>query len=208
LSLATTRQKTPRSPEYRALIEERTMHRTLLTGATLATLLLAACKDDDADRPPFCQAIGGGAAVASQTCTSSCGVIENVQRAVDADFGSYATIGVSVQNQASIRGTAQDGLVFEGAAGVYVHKPPLVNGGTFDLTITTYLDGVPQETQLAYSESSGSDNVFCNQCGEDGANNFYGIPTNLPFDAIEMSYTQSAGTQYREIRLFEFCVLE
>lgn len=184
------------------------MRETFLIGAGVATLLLAGCKGGGGDDgPPFCQAIGGGGAVATETCDANCNQ-ENIGASVDANFRSYATIGVSVQSHGTLRGTAQDGLVFSGPAGVYVHKPPLVNGGSFDITITTYLDGVPQETQLAYNESVGTDNTFCNYCGEDGANNFYGIPTNLPFDAIEMSYTQSAGTQYREIRVFEFCVLD
>jgi hypothetical protein len=184
------------------------MREILLTGASLATLLLAGCRDGgDDDAPPFCQAIGGGAAVATQVCDSNCSQ-ESIGASVDANFRTHATIGLSVQNQGALRGTAQDGLVFSGPAGVYVHKPRLVNGGSFELTITTYLDGVPQESQLAYSESGSTENLFCNQCGTDGDNNFYGIPTNLPFDSIEMSYTQAAGTQYREIQLFEFCVLD
>lgn len=36
---------------------------------------------------------------------------------------------------------------------------------------------------------------------------FLGIPTSLPFDAIEISYTQSAGTRSREIQVFAFCQL-
>lgn len=180
------------------------MTRTLATAVGLAAIALAGCKNDGPDAAAFCAPIGGGAAVATEVCETNCNQ-EDIAAAVDADFGTAAIVGLSVQNQGSIRGTAQDGIVFpaDRAAGVYLNKPPLVRG-TFELTVATYLDGVLQESALAFSEGDGS--TFCNSCASHGANLFVGIPTSRQYDAIEMSYTQ-AGTQYREIQVIEFCRL-
>jgi len=183
------------------------MRQNFMTGVGLATLLLAGCKGDE-PAPSYCQAIGGGNAQASEVCNSNCNQ-QNIAAAVDANFDTAATIGVSVQSEGVLRGTAQDGVVFpEGKfAGVYLHKPPLVNGGTFDLTISTYLDGVLVDSELAFSESGAtSGDLFCNfRCLDDGPNMFIGIPAGGAFDAIEIAYNQSAGTQSRQILAYEFC---
>lgn len=183
------------------------MRRTIMTTVSFATLLLAGCRDD-ADGAHFCRAIGGGGAQASEVCETNCNQ-DNIAASVDANFASAATIGVSVQGEGALRGTAQDGVVFPQGkyAGIYLHKPPLVNGGSFELTIHTYLDGAPVDSELAFAESGvTSGDLFCNfRCAEDGPNLFVGIPTSGAFDAIEIAYSQSAGTQYREILAYEFC---
>ena len=182
------------------------MRQRILIGLSLATALLAGCEDEDRELR-FCQAIGGGGAQASEVCNVNCGQ-ENIAAAVDANFDTAATLNVSEQSGGNLRGTAQDGVVFpEGKlAGIYLHKPPLEGGGAFELTVNTYLDDVPQDSQLAFGESAGTQGLFCNfACTEDGDNLFIGIPASAPFDAIEIVYTQSGGTQSRQIQAYEFC---
>lgn len=183
------------------------MPRILVTAAGLAALLLAGCRSGGADEAPFCEAIGGGGAVATEVCSSNCNQ-QDIAHAVDARFGTYARIGVSVQNQGAIRGTAQDGVVFPAGtyAGIYLHKPRFVNGGSFELNINTYLDGAPVDSELAFAESGAAGGeTFCNfRCAEHGPNLFIGIPASGAFDAIELVYSQT-GTQFREIRAYEFC---
>lgn len=182
------------------------MRQTIMTSVSLATLLVTGCKGDDDLH--FCQPIGGGGAQASEVCNSNCNQ-ENIAASVDANFGTAATIGVSVQSEGVLRGTAQDGVVFPQGkfAGVYLHKPPLMNGASFELTVNTYLDGVPVDSDLAFAESGATTgDLFCNfRCAEDGPNIFIGIPASGSFDAIEIAYNQSGGTQSRQILAYEFC---
>ncbi|MGH6960977.1 MAG: hypothetical protein ACREE7_10870 [Dongiaceae bacterium] len=173
----------------------------------LAVALLPGCKGEDAaSRSSFCQTIGGGGAQASEVCSTNCSQ-DNIAAAVDGSFETYATITVSVQSEGVLRGTAQNGVVFPQGkfAGVYLHKPPLATG-SFQLTVNTYLDGVPKDSEVAFGESGGTTGLFCNfMCVRDGDNLYIGVPTSAPFDAIEIGYTQSGGTQSRQIRAYEFC---
>lgn len=178
----------------------------VLTIAMTATL--AACGGDGGVPPAaFCSPIGGGGATATRTsCSVNCNQ-QDIEASVDARFDTWATLGLSVQSEGVLRGTAQEGAVFPagGYAGVYLHKPPLATG-TFQVTLTTYLDGIVVDSDIAYEEDGGGGR-FCNfSCLPHGDNLFLGIPAEAPFDAIEIAYNQSGGTQSREVRLYEFCI--
>jgi hypothetical protein len=149
-----------------------------------------------------CAAITGGGAQALETLNCVGCTVENRNAAIDGDLGSFATLYLPPNSSGNValRATAQSGVVYaDGTPAAVVYGIQRSDGNSLSTTqtITTYLDGVPQQTGNA-----GPNN------GVDGGDQPVGrraIGTNLPFDAIELTYAQSAGTADVAVRIYEFC---
>jgi hypothetical protein len=179
--------------------------RTLSLAVLVATL--SACSGgggdggDDAFGGINCAGLTGATATASNVCNGTCNAPATAA-AADGDLNTYAILDATAQTSGTlrIRATAQDGVSYPAgtpAAVVY----GIVRGGGTSLntaeTISTYLDGVLQET--------GTANTGFGSTNEDVAGGRRAIVTNTAFDAIELSYAQSGGTADVEVRIYEFC---
>lgn len=167
-------------------------------------LLLAGCSsgsDDDNDLQIACAGLTGATTSGGGTCAGNCGAAFT-EAAADGDLGTYAILSAEDQMSGTvrIRATAQDGVTYPGgtpAAVVYgIVRTEGTSLGTNE-TLTTYLDGVMQES----GNTSGT-NGSTSGNRETGRRAFQ---TTLPFDAIELSYTQTSGTADVEVRVHEFC---
>lgn len=166
---------------------------------TAMCISLAACGGGGNDG--VCRAIGG-VATASATTGSTFG---DASRAADGDLGSYATLQPSAVGLGggSIRATAgQQGT--GDFAGVLLSRSP--SGRTTQITITTYLAGVQQDSNTAGTDLGGNTGTTCpGICVESGANQiFFGIQTSRSYDAIEATLQVSGGAA-SAVEIRELC---
>lgn len=151
-----------------------------------------------------CAAISGGGTQATQSvqCTGGACSGSNKDAAIDNNLGSFATLHLepNAAGTVRLRATAQDGVVYPaGTPATVVYGIARSAGNSLNTaeTISTYLDGVLQETGNA-SSTNGSTS------GSKPAGR-RGIGTVLQFDAIELIYAQSGGTATVDIQVYEFC---
>jgi hypothetical protein len=175
---------------------------------TLVLLVgLAACdsgggKDGipDSIGPISCAGLTGASASITINCASGCGV-DFEESAMDGDLGSYAVLDfdTAAGGSVSLRSTAQDGVTYPAGTPAAVVWAIERDGNSTSVvtTISTYLDGALQETGNAGGESAVDG--FDREAGRSA------IGTNLPFDAIEMTYGQSGSSGPIEVRVHEFC---
>jgi len=168
--------------------------------AISATLVasLSACSGgggDSEESNPFCHTVPTKAI----TC-SGCAQVSDAGAAFDGQFGTFASMGAG--GQGGFRGTSNvqpAGSI----AGVYFVLP---NPAGITITITTFLDGIQQETSAPVSRQTPSDNCsgLSVECDfRDGAGSFVGIGTTKEYDAIEAAISNSsAGT----VEVSELCV--
>lgn len=183
-------------------------------GAAMVTALLSGCGDGGGGQghaETACSAIGGGAASVTTPVNSSCGTncsTDNPAASVDADFSSFAHMKMGgIQAEGSLRGNAQDGLAFPAGviAGVLLTEPRITQGGSAQIQLATYLDGILQEDLPAYAWSVPDGVDYCSYCYRlaDGRV-FVGIPATRPFDSIGMTLNQTSNSS-TSARIYEFC---
>jgi hypothetical protein len=169
---------------------------------------LPACSGDGGGGTPssigpiHCAELSGGTATVSLACTAGSCTSDFHEGAVDGDLDTYAILSMTPDSNGSvsIRSTAADGVTYPAgtpAAVVYGIKRGSANSLNTTETIRTYLDGVLQETGNA-----GPINV---SFGGDTETGRRAIETQLDFDAIELTYTQTGGTADVEVQVHEFC---
>jgi hypothetical protein len=164
-------------------------------GLGLACALLGSClggggagdESGTGGAPGSCEFITGGGSTVTHDSSKcfDCSVTDD-SKAADGDLTTYATVSVPTsftQQGASIRATAQLGLVFPAGqrASVYFISP--TSGGfnppDTSVTLTTYLDGQKQEDGSSYQTVLA-----------DPANGkpytFKGFVTGKAFDAVEV----------------------
>lgn len=148
-----------------------------------------------------CDSLAGGATETTENC-AGCDS-SDVPRAADGSLSSHASLHMATGGAGSIalRATAPAGVVYPaGTPAAVVYGADFEGSGVntaTTTTLTTYLAGQVQET------------------GNVGAINVAGAPdqdvgrraigTSLPFDAIELQYTQTGGTLDVLIDVYEFC---
>lgn len=184
------------------------MKHTRLLAPALLLSALCACDSGGGDSkiaaaigPIRCAGLTGATATGSVACTAGECRVEFHEAAIDGDLGTYATFVVEPASSGSVslRATAQEGTLYPaGTPAAVVYGSTRTGGSSVSPTetITTYLDGVMQETQ-----AFGTDGVM----GGDDEPGRNVMSTNLPFDAIELGYVQSGGTAHVEVRIYEFC---
>lgn len=151
-----------------------------------------------------CAAISGGGTQATQSvqCTGAACAGNNKDAAIDNNLGTFATLqmGAGAVGRVRLRATAQEGIVYAAgtpAAVVYgIQRSQGTSQNTVE-TISTYLNGILQETGNASSTSGVTS-------GDKPAGR-RAVGTSLPFDAIEFSYDQTGGTATVEVQVYEFC---
>lgn len=176
-----------------------------VTATWIATL--SACSSGGGDgggTPDFginCAGLTGATAAAQTSCAGGCGGAFS-EAAVDGDLATYAILQLDsgAAGSLSIRATAADGVTYPAGTPAGVVYGIVRTGGdsvNTTETITTYLDGTPQQTGNTKPPSGSTSSDV-----EAGRRL---MATNLPFDAIEVTYAQTGGTASVELQVYEFC---
>lgn len=147
-----------------------------------------------------CSALSGATPSDTVNCASGCGVTF-AESAVDGDLRSYAVLdfGTAAGGSVSLRSTAHEGVTYPAGTPAAVVWAIERDGNSTSVvtTISTYLDGVLQETSNGGGESAVD--------GFDHDASRTVLDTDLPFDAIEYTYSQSGSSGPIEVRIHEFC---
>jgi hypothetical protein len=148
-----------------------------------------------------CAGLTGATAEAVTSCAGGCGGAFS-DAAVDGDLGTYAILQLNsnAAGSLSIRATAADGVSYPpGTPAGVVYGIERSGGDSLNTTetISTYLDGVLQQT--------GNSNAPNTATNSDVAPGRRIMTTTLPFDAIEVTYNQTGGTAAVEVQVYEFC---
>lgn len=154
----------------------------------------------DSIGPIHCAGLTGATPSVTVNCATGCSV-DYEESAMDGDLGSYTVFdfGTGAGGNVSLRSTARDDVTYAAGTPAAVVWAIERDGNSTSVvtTISTYLDGVLQETGNAGGESAVDG--FDREAGRTA------IDTNLPFDAIEMTYGQSGSNGPIEVRIHEFC---
>ena len=129
----------------------------LMLSAGLATMF-AGCGGGGSESGAYCSSINGGRAELAASCAGC--TIDRQTAAVDGNLDSaaaaVATTG-GANPAATLRATAQPGIVYPAGSNAGVFFTPYSNVcDTCSVTISTYLDGVLQESRSGVSNSTGS----------------------------------------------------
>lgn len=178
------------------------MVRSLILVALAATL--SACSGGGGGGNPLgiiCEGLAGAVPEGGSACAGNCSA-SFTEGAVDHDLDTYAILAAEDQASGSvrIRATARDGVTYAaGTPAAVVYGIVRTDGNSFGTTetISTYLDGVLQET--------GNADANTGVTSGERTTGRRAIGTNLPFDAIEFAYSQSGGIADVEVRVHEFC---
>lgn len=167
------------------------MKRSILSAFLLSIVTACGGGGGGSSDSALCDSITGGGA----TVTSS-GPVSNSNAAADGDLGTYAALNLSVTSQtASVRATAQDGIVYPAGskAGAFVLY---ANQGSANVTtIRTYLNGAPVEA------STPGTSIF-----EPAGPGFYsGFTATAPFNAVEFNETDNGTSGSPDYRVYEIC---
>ena len=149
-----------------------------------------------------CAAITGGNTQVTPTLNCAGCTVSNAPAAIDGNTETYASLFIpaGVGGTLALRATAQDGIVYPaGTPAAVIYAIDRSSGNTLNTaeTITTYLDGAPQQTGNAGSVNNVS--------GGDVQRGRRAIGTAQQFDAIELAYAQSGGSASSEVQVYEFC---
>lgn len=186
----------------------------LSSSVVLASLILSACDGSPSDpfaaAPYQCASLGGGAASIQQSCINCPqNAVQNPALAIDGALDTAATISlynqsstVAGQSQISLRATAQAGIVFAaGSRAGLLLTLPQAEQLNYSATVTTYLDGQPQETLPVTTAHTGAQTGATIYAGFDRSR-----PTSLPFDSVEVLIAESApGLEEHRYQVIEFC---
>ena len=176
------------------------------TALMLMCMGLAACEaGDNGDLASVSACIGtfsGGAVSTNVGGCSICGT-SNGGLAVDGARASYASLRLG-DGATDLRATAPSGVVFPAGnfAGALMLIPQSYAPQT-QWTVTTYLNGLPQESRTP-ANASGDD-----PANPTGTDDFYGFTSSMPFDAVEFHLSGGSPgintSTVPEIRVYEFC---
>jgi hypothetical protein len=149
-----------------------------------------------------CAGLTGGTAAAGASCAGGTCSQTFTDAAADNDLNTYAILEMSgASGSVHIRVTAADGVTYPAGTPAAVVYGITRSGSGESLntteTITTYLDGTPQQT--------GNANITNGSTNSDVAAGRRAMATTLAFDAIEVTYAQTGGTGDVEMRVYEFC---
>ncbi|HUR41360.1 MAG TPA: hypothetical protein VM240_09350 [Verrucomicrobiae bacterium] len=149
-----------------------------------------------------CAAITGGGTQVLPTLNCAGCTVSNAPAAIDGNTDTYASLFMpaGAGGTLALRATAQEGIVYPAgtpAAVIYAIARSSGNALNTAETITTYLNGAPQQTGNAGSVNNVS--------GGNVQRGRRAISTVQQFDAIEVTYTQSGGTASSELQVYEFC---
>jgi len=159
-------------------------------------LLAVGAHSANAADTPRCDSItGGGSKVSSQTEAGCIGcTIDHPEAAADGRTDRFASLTLFSLAGASLRATAQPGIVYPagGRAGV-LYSPPANNpngdnidaGGTWSYGVRTYLRGTLQET----GSSPVDDEAIAS--GPSAAQRYLSIETTKPYDAVEAYFSDA-----------------
>jgi len=175
---------------------------TVARVACLSTLLgLSACGGGDGTSG-ICQALGVGNSTVNSFVAA--GTIDNTPAAFDGSLSSFARYTDSTGNgSARFDGRAQSGVIASAgqAAGVLLTTPPAST--TLQISISTKLNGVVQETGTAGFQ--GGTTQVCSACAEQGGNSFFGITTTRDYNGIEVTLQLNGLPVTLDVR--ELCTL-
>lgn len=151
-----------------------------------------------------CKAMGSVAAASDASAQPGSQLI-NASRAFDGLLGSYASLQADPgSGGGGIRGTMAGDRVISGKrrAGVLLTAPP--DGQALRVSIATYLNGRVQDRGSAQAPVLESSGELCGSgCESRDGMLFYGIDTELPFNAIEVNLQVAGGSEPLQIR--ELC---
>lgn len=150
-----------------------------------------------------CKAMGSVAAASDASVQPGSQLI-NPSRAFDGLLGSYASLQAGSGSGGGIRGTMAGGRVISGKrrAGVLLTAPS--DGQPLRVSIATYLNGKVQDQGNPQAPVYGSSGELCGSgCESRGGMLFYGIETELPFNAIEVNLQVAGASEPLQIR--ELC---
>lgn len=159
----------------------------------LCALGLAGCGGDGDSQEKangFCRVIAGNGATVTATPAATAS-FTNPNNAFDGSLSSYTALKTTAgTGTSSIQGTLGSGSEPAGeTAGIYYVGT--INS-SLQITITTYLKGVQQDTGIA-TNSVSNDNK-----------QFYGLPTTKAFDSIKA--TLALNNDAPELDIYELCV--
>ena len=142
-----------------------------------------------------CNSITGGGAKVTSKIDSGCVdcTIETAEAAADGKADSFASLTLFSLQGASLRATAQPGIVFPagGRAGVFYSLPNnnpdgdnIDSGGTWSFAVHTYLGGKLQESDGGLANSQDT---------ADGshASRYSFVETTKPYDAVEVYFSDA-----------------
>ena len=181
------------------------MARGLISAIAMgASLCGCSSGGDGGGAPDFginCTGLTGATASTQSSCAGGCGgAFEDA--AVDGDLGTYAIMQLDsgATGSLSVRATASGVTYPAGTPAGVVYGIDRTGGDSVNTTetITTYLNGAPQETGNTKPPNGATDSDV-----EAGRRV---MDTNLPFDAIEVTYAQTGGTADVELQVYEFCI--
>lgn len=153
--------------------------------AGLALLvLLSGCKGGNSGA--YCASITGGNSQLSSSCTG-CTLDHEAAAADDNLYSSADAHAVAASVSITQRATAQDGVVYPAGSSPGVFYTGNTTGcSNCAVTVSTYLDGVLQES------NSGVNNTSVDGRGSP-AQLYTSIETLMPFDAVEISASGSVS---------------
>ena len=160
-------------------------------------LALSSCGGDDGG---ICQPLGGGISATASVGSS----FSNAPLAADRDLNSFATLQPATAGSGSGTFRATSGnQAANGFAGVLLGGTPA--GQSTQITITTYLDGVQQDSNTAGTNLGGNSGSICSGiCAENGGDSiFFGIAVSRAYDAIEATLQVNGGSS--AVRIVELC---
>lgn len=179
--------------------------RILGIAVLVAGTAVAGCRageDDAGGGNAICQVVGNGSVVSASSNPS--GTFDNPTLAFDGHLESYAELSPA----ASANGTISGGGLSRPAgefAGIAFARP---GSGAITVQITTYSNGAPVSSGQAGSTNytpTGSQSTCPGYCLERNGQVFYGIQTQLGYDAIEAAISISGFAQ--PLRILELCVV-
>ena len=157
-----------------------------------------------------CMPIGGGSATVSVSCINCPRSIgQNRANAIDTNLDTSAGFSLfnpgdtaSVQGQFTVRGTAQDGVIFAaGDRAGLIFGLPVGENVQYTAIVRTFLDGTEQESRNVVTGHTGATNGEVEYFGFDTAN-----PTTMQFDTVAVEVTETLPSEEEHIfSVFEFC---
>lgn len=162
-------------------------------------LSLSACSgggDTAVNELGLCSFIGG--TVTGSNPQSSCAncTLRDRERAADRDVSSFAAIITPVGQQTATVSATGDGTSYPAGsiAGAFTTLPD--SSSTNNITITTLLNGVTQDTAVGPMITVTATN------GRTEAASYLSLNTSRPFNGLSVRINGTSNTEYR---LYEFC---
>lgn len=143
------------------------------------------------DASGLCRGIGGGSSTVS-TSPAVNASFTDAAKIFDGDVGSFGALNtIGGTGNSSMQGTTQSGVVVpQGAIAGVLIKGTLTSN--INVTVTTYLAGVPQDTGPAVTTISSDEFEFL------------GIRTNQQFDSIKVAFNLTNDSS--SLPIYELCI--